>query len=119
MKSGEKINDCGIVTKNYCRRKCLHRSRYPKCDAQTKSDEVNAAKDWIKHRFWERKTINCNRSSYGLKHDMESETGIYVSNGSFIEAAMLLGYRMKPDYPNCFFNMSIKTKRNKRYWARN
>ena len=117
MKSGEKINDCGIVFENYCRKRCLHRKGYPQCDRPTKSNEVRAAHTWIKQRCWERKTMNLSRSSYGLKHDMEHETGEYVSNGNFIKAAMLLGYRTRPDYPNCFFNMGIKTKRNRRFWA--
>ncbi len=117
MKSGEKINDCGILTENYCRQKCANRGKFPGCDAPTQSAEVNATQKWIKQHCWKRKTMNWSRSSYGLKHDMEHETGVYVSNGNFIKAAVILGYRMKPDYPNCFFNMGIKTKHNKRYWA--
>ena len=117
MKSNEKINDCGIVTENYCRRKCRSRGKYPGCDAPTQNAEVQAAKNWIKQHCWERKTMNWNLSSYRLKHNMERETGTYVSNGNFIKAAVLLGYRMRSDYPNCIFNMSIKSKHNKRYWA--
>jgi hypothetical protein len=117
MKSDEIINDCGIVTDNYCQIKCPHRKNCLKPDTTTKKDEVQAAQKWIEQRCWERRTINWNRSSYGLKHDMERETKTYVSNGSFIKAAVYLGYRVRPDYPNGFFNMGIKTERNKRYWV--
>ena len=113
----EKVNKCGVVTENYCRKRCRYNKDYPACDTPVQKKKVEAAKAWIEQRCWKRKTINWTRSSYGLKHDMEHETGIYVTNGDFIRAAILLGYNVIiQDYPNCFFDMGLKTERNKRYW---
>ena len=51
---------------------------------------------------------------------MEDDTEIYVTNGEFIKAAMLLDYKIKIyDYPNCHFNLGIKTAANKRFWKKN
>lgn len=55
-----------------------------------------------------RKTINFDRSSYGLKHVVEKDTGQYVSNGEFICAALYLGYKIKRLHkhsPNANFNI--------------
>ncbi len=61
--------------------------------------------------------INTNAHSYRLKHLAESKA-CYVSNGTFIAAAIHCGYRMKrcPDSsPNAWFNMSSRSiqERNK------
>ncbi len=113
----EKNNDCGIVTENYCRKRCGVKNNYPQCDNPVQQKNVDAAKKWIKQRCWKRKTINYRYSSYGFKHVMEAETRIYVTNGDFIKAATLLGYKAKRvNYPNCSFNMGIKTEHNKRFW---
>jgi hypothetical protein len=42
-----------------------------------------------------RTTVDPVRTTYGLKHDVESVTGIYVSEGSFIRAALLDGYTLR------------------------
>jgi len=116
LKGFEKVNECGIVTENYCRKRCRNKD-YPRCDTPPQKKKILATKAWIRERCWMRKTTNWNRSSYGFKHDMEHETGIYVTNGDFIRAAMLLGYRIDIiNYPNCFFNMGLKTECNRRYW---
>ncbi len=61
------------------------------------------------------KTVNRRRGSYGLKHMAERDIGDYVSNGSFIAAAIHCGfpYRLKPDSPNVWFGMSEKSLKAK------
>jgi hypothetical protein len=35
------------------------------------------------------------RTSYGFKHDVENACGIYISNGAFIMAALIMGFSHK------------------------
>lgn len=113
----EKVNVCGLVWEGYCRHRCWSK-KYPQCDRPLQKAEIEAAKRWIKDCCWERKIINWDYSSYGLKHVMERETRIYVTNGAFIKAAMLLGYSIKSHNSiNVHFNMGIKTNLNRRFWA--
>ncbi len=55
-----------------------------------------------------RQTINRARTSYGLKHTFSGATGLYVTNGMFIAAAIHSGLRYKswPNFPNVCFNLS-------------
>jgi hypothetical protein len=55
---------------------------------------VQAAYDWLVHK---RKTKHCNTDSYTTKHDMERETGVYVTNGAFIAGALIAKYKLDPD----------------------
>lgn len=43
--------------------------------------------------------------SYGAKHRVENDVGVYVSNGALITAALLAGYAVDRDFnsPNCGF----------------
>jgi hypothetical protein len=61
----------------------------------------------------QRNSINTRISSYGLKHIAEKEIG-YVTNGSFIAAAVSYGfaYRISANSPNALFNISDKSLRN-------
>lgn len=73
--------------------------------------EVTAARGWIKWFAEPTKGIRTRYSSYGLKHVVEEWSGHYVSNGAFIRAAELEGYRIKrasPESPNAFFNMLVR-----------
>lgn len=60
--------------------------------------EKDAVIDWIMTRLAPVKTAVHPRGSYGLKHDMTRETGIYVSNNQFKDAMLMAGY--KPENPN-------------------
>lgn len=53
---------------------------------------------WIRERLAPRKTVNYRHTSYGLKHLMHSETGIYLTNNEFKDAMMICGYM--PSNPN-------------------
>lgn len=79
-------------------------------------DEIAACADWIKQQ---RRIValNLNHTSYGYKHFVErwfEHRGNYqyVSNGSFIAAALGLGFDGKPDQmdsPNLRFPFSQRT----------
>ena len=77
-------------------------------------DEIAASADWIK-RQTRIKTFNTHTTSYGYKHSVErwfrGRPGpyIYVANGSFIAAALGLGFPLKPSSPsslNVYFQFS-------------
>jgi len=77
-------------------------------------DEIAASADWIKRQV-RIKTFNTHSTSYGYKHMVERwfrDKGgphVYVANGSFIAAALGLGYSIKrsgPSSPNAFFQFS-------------
>jgi hypothetical protein len=48
--------------------------------------------DWIRENLRPIKTPLLSRSSYGIKHLMTAETGIYVTNNQFKHAMLLCGY---------------------------
>lgn len=54
-------------------------------------------------------TIYKRHSSYGLKHVLERFLGSYISNGAFIQAAILEGYTLDIVPPNAKINISRKS----------
>jgi hypothetical protein len=82
-------------------------------------DEIAACADWIK-RQQPIRSYNLRHTSYGYKHSVErwfDERGgphLYVANGSFIAAALSLGFEAKLDHPgspNVHFTFSERTVR--------
>jgi hypothetical protein len=71
---------------------------------------IGRCADWMRANVTARKAINHNRSSYGLKHDVERASGAYVTNGSFIAAAIGLGFKFRTRGPNAYFNFSIRPR---------
>lgn len=69
--------------------------------------EIERLCHWIDGNLSPQKSTNRRHTSYGLKHIAEREIG-YVSNGQFIVAALLCGYRMMrpPIWYNPAFNFS-------------
>lgn len=47
---------------------------------------------WIRENIVPRKTANRRHSSYGMKHILEKDTRIYLTNNEFKDAMMLCGY---------------------------
>jgi hypothetical protein len=47
---------------------------------------------WIKQHCIRTKTINRRHSSYGLKHILERDTGIYLTNNQFKHAMLIEGH---------------------------
>lgn len=76
--------------------------------------EIETCKQWIKKYCQPKKATKNGRaySSYFLKHRVESTYGLdcYVSNGSFIAAAVELGYEFVRDDPasiNVYFFLKL------------
>ena len=66
----------------------------------TEKDEatIAAVSEWIKNNIRPAKKILQGRTSYGMKHILEHDTGIYLTNNEFKDAMMLAGYN--PVSPN-------------------
>ena len=47
---------------------------------------------WIRENILPRKTPLLSRSSYGMKHLLERDTKIYMTNNQFKDAMLLCGY---------------------------
>ncbi len=71
---------------------------------------IHATCEWIETHLQPIKTINPNRSSYGLKHCAEKDIG-YITNGVFIAAMLIRGYRYQRSGPNAKFNVSERSIR--------
>ena len=70
--------------------------------------QVARVQAWLSVMIEPTKTISPTlASSYGLKHQCESDVG-YVTNGSFIAAALLAGFPhvLRSGSPNVWFGMS-------------
>jgi len=112
------IHACGI-----CTRACSHQKIDPA--------QVVICRAWLRRWAYRRKSINTRIGSYALKHMVEHSTMrpgmtheqidpwgrrwsgpyIYVSNGAFILAALLEGYRAIPcssGSPNAYFDLGIR-----------
>ncbi|RSN48287.1 hypothetical protein [Actinomadura sp. WAC 06369] len=61
---------------------------------------------WLRENITPIKTPTV--GSYGMKHVMEHATGVYVTNGEFIAAALIAGYTFKYTVPNVLFGMSAR-----------
>lgn len=57
-----------------------------------------AVANWIRTNISHRRTINKRHTSYGLKHILEQDTGIYLTNNAFKDAMLFAGY--EPTDPN-------------------
>lgn len=64
--------------------------------------------DWIKKNFRPNKNSVCPSSSYGLKHLLQEETNIYLTNNQFKDAMWLAGYYpIDPDELNWHYNLDF------------
>lgn len=50
-----------------------------------------------------------NRTSYGIKHDLEIILGRYITNGECIAAFIECGFQILPCGPNAYFNIERKS----------
>lgn len=87
---------------------CSHTSDEPP------RDEVETCKRWLE--LYACPSRNYTRgTSYGFKHSVEKMTRYdgryqYIGNGSFIKAALEMGYECQPtdvDSPNAFFKLRV------------
>lgn len=73
--------------------------------------DVAITLDWMAKNLAPRKTVNrAGLSSYGLKHLVERDIG-YISNGTFIAAAVIARYpyRFDMDSPNADVGVSLRS----------
>ena len=61
-------------------------------------EEIRLAGEWIRNSIRPAGTILAGRTSYGLKHILQHDTGVYLTNNQFKDAMLLAGY--KPANPN-------------------
>lgn len=56
------------------------------------------------------KTPNYDKSSYGLKHILEKDTGLYLTNNEFKDAMLMCGYEpINPNELNWYYQISKKS----------
>ncbi len=60
--------------------------------------EIRLVGEWIRENIRPAKSILAGRASYGLKHILQDDTGVYLTNNQFKDAMLLAGY--KPVDPN-------------------
>ena len=72
--------------------------------------QLEDCEKWIAANCSKRKTINRGPSSYGFKHQIERDVGIYISNGVCIAAFLMAGYSFVSFGLNCWFNASLSAK---------
>ena len=66
--------------------------------ADKSEEEVVLIMNWIRKNIIPRKTFNLTASSYRLKHYLERDTGLYLTNNEFKDAMLICGYT--PYYEN-------------------
>jgi hypothetical protein len=75
------------------------------------SESAQTVLNWIRCNIHPRKTVNPHYSSYGLKHLLEHDTGIYLTNNQFKDAMLQCGFRPKdPNELNWTYRISIRKK---------
>lgn len=66
--------------------------------------------DWIRKNIRARKTPNYRHTSYGLKHNLQHDTSIYLSNNEFKDAMLECGFTpVDPDELNWSYGISEKS----------
>lgn len=67
--------------------------------------------NWIDKNIMPRKTELDTRTSYGIKHLLEQDKGIYLTNNQFKDAMMHCGYMpVNPNELNWTYRISKKSK---------
>ncbi len=56
------------------------------------SDEVYVICNWINNSILPRKTPLLEHTSYDLKHLLEKDTGVYLTNNEFKDAMLICGF---------------------------
>ena len=88
-------------------------------------EQIKSCVEWIEQKTKEfdilgkslkTKGINKTYSSYSLKHIIENEMGMYVSNPATIIALRICGFTLSrlEDSPNAGINISMRVFRNQR-----
>lgn len=65
---------------------------------------------WIRENIKPIKSPNYGRSSYGIKHILQADTNIYLTNNEFKDAMMICGFcPVNPNDVNWFYRISQKS----------
>lgn len=65
---------------------------------------------WIRNGIKPRKTMNLRHSSYGLKHILQNDTEVYLTNNQFKDAMMICGFDpIDPNELNWHYCISEKS----------
>ena len=73
-------------------------------------EKMNMCLDWIRANLFPRKTPYNYTTSYGLKHKLEHDIQIYLTNNQFKDAMMMCGFDpVDPDELNWHFCISAKS----------
>lgn len=65
---------------------------------------------WIRENLMPRKTVLYGRTSYGIKHLLEDDTKIYLTNNEFKDAMLQCGYGpVDPNMLNWLYCLSAKS----------
>lgn len=56
------------------------------------SGEQKVIREWIQRNIWPSSTYDSHSTSYGIKHIMEDDTGVYVTNNQFKDAMLQCGF---------------------------
>ena len=73
-------------------------------------EEINLVCEWIRSNFIRIKTPNYDKTSYGLKHILERDTGIYLTNNEFKDAMLMCEYEpVNPQELNWNYCISKKS----------
>ena len=98
---------------------------HPACYEDLPTETQTALIAWISEHFEPSRKIYWHRSSYGLKHDFERDTGIYIYNGAFKGAMLKAGiipvddkkqnwnFKMKKKVPEGFYGWCVQRYRRK------
>lgn len=54
--------------------------------------DIHIVSEWIKRNIKRSENVDYRHTSYGLKHILEEDTGIYLTNNQFKDAMLLAGY---------------------------
>lgn len=82
----------------------MHELDKPECFDKVPSKEKAQVMQWISKNIEPLQTYSRKHTSYGLKHWLQYDIGIYLTNGAFKGAMLESGYRpQKEDEQNWIF----------------
>ena len=74
-------------------------------------EEIDTVMNWIARNISARKTPLDGHTSYGIKHMLERDTRIYLTNNEFKDAMLQAGYKpVDPNKLNWRYRISKKSK---------
>ena len=74
-------------------------------------EKIDVVMNWIVENISPRKTPMTDCTSYGIKHLLERDTHIYLTNNEFKDAMLQAGYKpVDPDELNWCYCISKKSK---------